>query len=66
MIDELWTVEDVANRWRLKPSWIYQHIAELPHLKMGNLVRFVPDELEKYLARARRGPNCGDKWSGSR
>jgi hypothetical protein len=59
MINELWTVEDLATKWRLKPSWIYQHIAELPHLKLGNLVRFVPEELERYLARSRKGPDKG-------
>ena len=52
---ELLTVDELARRWRLKPSWVYQHIGELPHFKLGNLVRFDPDELEEHLCKARRG-----------
>ncbi len=58
MARELWTVEEVAQKWRLKPSWIYQHMGELPHIKLGNLVRFDPDELEEYLLQARKGPRA--------
>jgi len=56
MIEELWTVQEVAQKYRLRPSWIYQHISELPHIKLGNLVRFDPEALEQYLSNARRGP----------
>jgi len=54
---ELWTVEDVAEHWRIKTSWIYQHIGDLPHFKLGNHVRFAPEELKEFLLRARRGPS---------
>ena len=55
-MNELWNVEQLAEQWRLKPSWIYQHIHELPHYKIGNHVRFDPRELEEFLEKARRGP----------
>ena len=61
MQHELWTVEEVARKWRVKPSWIYQYMAELPHLKLGILVRFDPEELRKYLSSVRRGPKPVDK-----
>jgi hypothetical protein len=56
MENELWTVEELARRWRLKPSWLYQHMGELPHIKLGNLVRFDPQELESFHRLASRRP----------
>ena len=54
---ELWDVQELTQKWGLKPSWVYQHIHELPHYKLGNHVRFDPKELQQFLAeRARRGP----------
>ncbi|MDA2933966.1 helix-turn-helix domain-containing protein [Acidobacteria bacterium AH-259-D05] len=54
---ELWNVPKLAKKWDLKTSWIYQHIHELPHYKLGSLVRFDPQELEQFLIeKARRGP----------
>ncbi len=61
MARELLTVEEVAQKWRLKPSWIYQHMRELPHIKLGNLVRFDPDQLTEYLADAKKGPRLAPK-----
>jgi len=56
MFGELWTVQEIAKNYRLKESWIYQHMAELPHFKLGNLVRFDPDELQDHLRKLHRGP----------
>lgn len=54
---ELWDVRQLARRWAIKPSWIYQHIRKLPHYKIGNHLRFDPLELEQFLLeKARRGP----------
>ncbi|MDA2934409.1 hypothetical protein MYX82_08700 [Acidobacteria bacterium AH-259-D05] len=33
---ELWNIQQLAEKWGLKPSWIYQHLQELPHFKLGN------------------------------
>jgi len=54
---ELWDVHQLAKKWGLKASWIYQHIHELPHYKLGNHVRFDPHKLEQFLEeKARSGP----------
>lgn len=55
---ELWTVQEVAKLYRLKESWVYQHMGELPHYKLGNLVRFDPNELQDHLRKLHRGPGC--------
>jgi predicted DNA-binding transcriptional regulator AlpA len=56
MGSELITVEELAALWKVKESWIYQHMAEIPHLKLGALVRFDPVELEGFLLNSKRGP----------
>ena len=56
MSKELWTVQEVAKNYRLKDSWVYQHMGELPHYKLGNLVRFDPDELDDFLRKHRSRP----------
>ena len=62
MVKELIDVPTLAKRWGLKDSWLYQHITDLPHFKIGHLVRFDPDELEAYLNKtARRRPQNGRK-----
>jgi len=54
---ELWNIQQLAEKWKLKSSWIYQHLHELPHYKLGNHVRFDPQELEQFLIeQAQRGP----------
>jgi len=53
---EFWTVDQLAERLQLKPSWIYQNIAKLPHYKLGNLVRFNSNEVLEYLGTVKRGP----------
>ncbi len=59
MVKELIDVATLAKKWELKESWLYQHINELPHHKLGHLVRFDPVELEEYLKKSRRGPQNG-------
>jgi len=54
-VEELWTVGEVAQKWRLKPSWIYQHIHEIPHLRLGRLLRFNPAGLDRYLKGIQQG-----------
>jgi hypothetical protein len=38
--DELLTVEEVASRLRLKPSWIYRHSRDLGAIHLGKYLRF--------------------------
>ena len=53
----LLTVEDVYDLFRFKKSYVYHltHRGEIPHLKIGNHVRFHQSELEAWLARQANG-----------
>ena len=48
----LLTVDQLAERFQLKRSWIYEHVHRgLPHFKFGHVLRFSPDEVLKYARR---------------
>jgi len=48
---KLLTVEEIAEYLSLKPSTIYQwtHQGFIPHVKLGNRVRFKVSQIEKWL-----------------
>jgi len=50
-MDKLLTVEEIAEYLSLKPSTIYQwtHQGFIPHMKLGNRVRFRTSQVEKWL-----------------
>jgi len=50
-MDKLLTVEEIAEYLSLKPSTIYQwtHQGFIPHVKVGNRVRFRINHIEKWL-----------------
>ena len=50
-MDQLLTVEEIAEYLNLKPSTIYQwtHQGFIPHIKVGNRVRFRINHIEKWL-----------------
>ena len=50
-MDKLLTVEEIAEYLKLKPSTIYQwtHQGFIPHIKVGNRVRFRINHIEKWL-----------------
>lgn len=53
--DTLWTANDVARYLKVSRSWVY-HRAEsgqLPHSRVGGLIRFQPDEIRSF------GSTCG-------
>jgi excisionase family DNA binding protein len=52
------TVQDVSQWLRVKPSTLYAWAAQgtIPHLKLGRLLRFDPDEIEAWLHDQRRNP----------
>jgi len=64
-MDKLLTVEEIAEYLKLRPSTIYQwtHQGFIPHIKLGNRVRFRISQIEKWLdskskhGRSRRGVN---------
>jgi excisionase family DNA binding protein len=52
---KLWDVNDVAQFLSVSRSWIYQRAEQglLPHLRVGNLLRFEPDVLREFVRRDR-------------
>jgi excisionase family DNA binding protein len=51
----LLTVRDVATALQVSTATVYAIVerGELAHLRVSNSIRISPDELERYLARAR-------------
>ena len=52
----LLTVKEVSKRLQVKPSTIYRWAEQgiIPHLKLGRLLRFDPDEIEAWIQDRRR------------
>jgi PTS system nitrogen regulatory IIA component len=51
MMEPLLTVDEIAKYLRVQPSTIYQwtHQGFIPHIKIGNLVRFRISQVDKWL-----------------
>lgn len=49
--EALWTVGDLAKYAKCSPSWIYKAVerGELPHLRLGALIRFDPREVVRFV-----------------
>ncbi len=47
----LWTVTDLVERLKVSPSWVYSNAANgtLPSVKIGGLLRFIPEEIEAFV-----------------
>lgn len=56
--DRLLTVDDVAERFSVPKSWVYQNAetGRLPSFKVGRYRRFSAQALEDYLSTQRQGP----------
>jgi excisionase family DNA binding protein len=56
-IEALWDGRDVARYLKVSRSWVYQKAEAglLPYLKVGGLVRFVPERIRAFAL----GPTCG-------
>lgn len=52
----LWDVEDVATRLAVRPRWVYEHLSELPHYRVGRYVRFEAAEVEEWIRQQQRAP----------
>lgn len=46
----LMTLDELCAHTKFKKSWVYQHIKEIPHLKICGLLRFRQDEIDQWLA----------------
>ncbi len=51
LADEMLTVQDLADYLRVKPIWVYQKTrkGEIPHLKIGKMLRFRRSTIEEWL-----------------
>jgi len=60
-IETLWDARDVARYLKVSRSWVYQKAEAglLPYLKVGGLVRFVPER----IGRSRSDPAAGRRWT---
>ena len=59
-VDELLTVDDVAERFKLPRSWVYERTRRrggdrLPFVKLGKYVRFVEADARAFIERQRHG-----------
>lgn len=50
--ERLWTVSQTAKYLQVSTSWVYRATerGELPHLKLGGLIRFVPTDIRNHAA----------------
>ena len=53
-MDELLTVQEVAEMFRVPPSWIYDRTRRrgperIPHVKLGRYVRFKKKEVQQFI-----------------
>ena len=58
-MDELLTVEELAQWLKVRPSWIYERTrrrdaARLPFIRLGKYLRFEETAVKAYLERQRR------------
>ncbi len=57
-IEALWDARDVARYLKVSRSWVYQKAEAglLPYLKVGGLVRFVPERVREFAVASAGGP----------
>lgn len=59
VVPTLWTVGDVAQHLQVAVQSVYRWAShdEIPHLKVGGLTRFDPNEIQEWLSKKpkRRG-----------
>lgn len=50
MTEPLWTVREAAEFLRMSSSWLYKRVeqGDFPHVKLGNIIRFVPEQVRQY------------------
>jgi len=53
-MEELLTVQQVANRLQLKPSWVYAHTDDLGAIHVGKYLRFRWDRVLERLEQSQK------------
>ncbi len=58
--ETLWDAKDVARYLKVSRSWVYQKAEAglLPYLKVGGLVRFVPERVREFALGSAGGPKA--------
>jgi excisionase family DNA binding protein len=58
-IETLWDARDVARYLKVSRSWVYQKAEAglLPYLRVGGLVRFVPERIRALALGSGAGAN---------
>ncbi len=61
-IETLWDARDVARYLKVSRSWVYQKAEAglLPYLKVGGLVRFVPERIRAFALGSSGGSKAED------
>ena len=52
--DDLLTVDDVAALLKVKKSWVYEHLDQIPHVRLGRYVRFEFSAVSQFVQRQRK------------
>ena len=57
MDGKLLTIDELANQLSVKTSWLYQNHRNLglPAIKLGNQLRFDPEDVRTFLEAAKSG-----------
>jgi excisionase family DNA binding protein len=60
LTETLWDARDVARYLKVSRSWVYQKAEAglLPYLKVGGLVRFVPERIREFALATAGGPGA--------
>ncbi len=45
----VFSVEELAEYLRVSVKWVYEHTHELPHFKLGGLLRFRKQEIDRAI-----------------
>jgi excisionase family DNA binding protein len=51
------TVEEVSEYLSVKVSTVYAKVSEMPHYKVGNLLRFKKEEIDAWMVTKKRPPS---------
>ena len=67
LTETLWDARDVARYLKVSRSWVYQKAEAglLPYLKVGGLVRFVPERIREFALGSASGVTASRSISGS-
>lgn len=52
--DGLWDIRDLSGYLKVKVKTIYAMVPDVPHYRIGKLIRFKKDEIDSWLAGKRK------------